>query len=366
MAKNNAKIVDPKLLIRAGIDPKTGLPIKIESARPFLKDGIYRQLAVLDEQDAINRYTWYNLPEGLDGKTIERVLYYRGQGVFFYFNDKFYFLPYALDGTIDVYGRYTSITPLPFNGAASDAPGSPWITGLSFNPIYDVMIPEDLEGMSEENLKSILNNSCVILRDYAEAMGQIITPRYELNRALIDIMSDCFPFMRTALLNSTGTAGMRVGNENEQAEVDRANGAIYKAALEGQPRVPVVGNITFQDLAPGMYARSEDFLLAMQALDNYRLSLYGLENGGLFQKKSHMLEAEQRTNQGNTGLVMRDGLENRQRACDILNSIWGGDTWCEPSEVTLNIDITGDGILGTDEAGQHEAITDASEEVSDE
>ena len=29
MAKNNAKIIDPNMLIAAGIDPKTGLPLKM-------------------------------------------------------------------------------------------------------------------------------------------------------------------------------------------------------------------------------------------------------------------------------------------------------------------------------------------------
>ena len=54
----------------------------------------------------------------MDGQLLERILYYRGQGAFFYMEslEKFFFLPFALDGEIDVYGRYTGITPLPFNG----------------------------------------------------------------------------------------------------------------------------------------------------------------------------------------------------------------------------------------------------------
>ena len=121
MAKNNARLTDPTMLIQAGIDPATGLPIKAKEGKSCnLKLDIKKQLRIMDEQDAINRFTWYNLPEGLNSRLIERILYYKGQGMLFFLNDKFYFLPYALDGTIDVYGRFMSVTPLPFNGTAND------------------------------------------------------------------------------------------------------------------------------------------------------------------------------------------------------------------------------------------------------
>lgn len=354
MGTNNAKIIDPEILLAAGIDPKTGLPLKVLEPSQ-LKNGIKKQLRILDEQDAINRYTWYNLPEGLDGRQIERVLYYRGQGAFFYLCGKFYFLPYALNGTIDVYGRYESITPLPFNGTSNDAGKTPWINGLVLNPVYDVLLPEDLKGHSVEELREMIAGSCVILRDYTEQISQINISRQILQDPVLDVMSECFPYMRTALIKATGVSGMRVSNENEAPEVTRAANALHKAALEGRPYIPLTGTIDFQELTGAQYAKSEEFLLAMQAIDNYRLSLYGLENGGIFQKKSHMLEAEQRTNMGNVGLVMRDGLQNRQLACDIFNSIFGHDTWCEPSEVVLNVDTTGDGIAGDAEKQQKEA-----------
>ena len=81
----------------------------------------------------------------------------------------------------------------------------------------------------------------------------------------------------------------------------------------------------------------------MQALDNFRLSLYGLDNGGLFQKKAHMLEAEQDMNAGNIKLVYQDGLTIRQKFCDIVNSIWGLGIWCEASETVVDIDKNLDG-----------------------
>lgn len=355
MSKNNAALYDPTMLIQAGINPKTGLPMKLGSTPATRKTDIKKQLRIVDEQDAVNRYTWYNLPEGLNGRLMERILYYRGQAMMFYLNDKFYFLPYALAGDIDVYGRFNKVTPLPFNGTATDGkPQNPWIQGLEFDPIYDVQLPEDFMDKSQEEIMNFLEKSCVIFKDYTEQIAQTNIPRQIINDPVLDLMSDCFPFMRTALLNSTGVKGMRVGTESESANVYAANSALEKAALEGAVNVPIVGNVNFQELTSGTTGKAEEFLLAMQSLDNYRLSLYGLDNGGLFQKKSHVLEAEQEMNTGNVGLVMNDGLTYRQQQCIIANSIWGTNMWVEVSEPVIGMDITGDGVAGGDQKGQRE------------
>lgn len=363
---NNAALYDPTLLIAAGIDPASVLPknkIKpLRSDECSSKSSIKKILRIVDEQTAVNRFTWYNLPDGLNSKLIERVLYYKGQGMFFKLKDKFYFLPYALSGTIDVYGRFTQVTPLPFNGTANDGKADkPWISGLDFNPVYDVFIPEDImnedgEILPLEEIEYKLETSCVLLKDYTEQMSQTNISRQILNDGLLDIMSDCFPFMRTALLNATGVKGMRVGTQNESANVWAANAAMEHAALTAQPNIPIVGTVDFQEMTSGQVGKAEEFLLAMQSLDNFRLSTYGLDNGGLFQKKSHMLEAEQEMNTGNVGLIMRDSLEYRQEACTIFNSIFGTSMWCEPSEVVLGMDTDGDGIAGNNEAGNKEAI----------
>ena len=341
MSKNNARLPNVEALIQAGIDPKTGLPFKVESLNEGFKANNKKLLRIMDEQDAINSFTWYNLPNGLNQNLIERILYYKGQGAFFYMesNNKFYFLPYTLDGSIDVYGRFTGITPLPFNGQSSttkDKKEEPWIIGLTKTPVYDIKLDElKLEDLTD---------SCVLLKDYTEQISQTNLSRQVLQDPLLDVMADCLPFMRTALLNSTGVKGMRVNEQSEKAEVFAANTQINNAALTGQWAIPVVGAVDFQDLSNGQVAKSEEFLLAAQALDSYRLSMHGLPNGGLFQKKAHMLEAEQNMNAGTASLVLQDRLRNRQDFCDIVNSIWGLGIWCEPNESLIQADLNGDGV----------------------
>lgn len=359
MATNNKMpaMYDLDAYYAAGINPQTGLPIKVGDNvfSCISKADIKKQLRILDEQDAINRFTWYNLPSGLNSRLMERILYYKGQAMFFKIKDSFYFLPYALAGTIDVYGRFTQVTPLPFNGStkAKDGKELPWIPGLKRKVAYDIQMPEEYiseDGEIDWNkIEDEQDSYCVLLKDYTEQNSQTNISRQVLQDPILDVMADMLPFMRTALLNGTGIQGMRVNSQDEYANVEAASRSVNRAALEGRKYIPMVGNVDFQDLAGGQLAKAEEFLLAMQSLDNYRLSLYGLDNGGLFQKKSHVLEAEQEMNTGNTGLVMRDGLQNRQDFCNIANSIFGLQIWCQPSEVVIGMDMNGDMMAGSNE-----------------
>lgn len=350
-----AKMYDQSLLKAAGLTRPNADTVIPDSC---LKPEIKKALRVIDEQTAVNRYKWIGLPKGLTGKLIERVLYYKGQGMFFKMNDKFYFLPYALsakEGTgIDVYGRFTGVTPLPFNGSTSDKGKDkvkPIIEGLIYEPLYDPLRIRDFIGNSIEANENLVEKSCVLLHDYTPQISQTVISRQALNDPILDIMSDCLPFMRTALINSTGVQGIRIQNEAESANVLQASSAINNAALRGDKFVPLVTGFEVQELTSGSTGKAEEFLLAMQSLDNFRLSTYGLDNGGLFQKRSHILEAEQELNSGNVGLINDDGLKNRQELCTIANSIWAGTEgfdfmWCIPNEVTIGADINGDGVSG--------------------
>lgn len=362
-------------IIAAGIDPKTGLPAKVSGSSPcFLKQNIKQNLRIIDEQDAVNRYTWENLPDGLNSQMLERMLYYKGQLAFFYFKemDKFYFMPYALDGGIDFYGRYTGIHPIPFSGGTTDEEKkniSKQATVLSqkkLKPIYDVVTLEDW--LKDPN---VIFEGAVLLKDYTEQLAQTITPRQALNEAILDVEAECIPFMRTAMIRATGVKGMRVGNQAEQANVTAANESMLDAALTGKVNIPIVGNVDFQELNDGAVGKVDEFMMALQSLDNFRLSTYGLENGGLFQKRERKLVAEQEMNAaggGSVGLVLQDGLSIRQRFCDIVNSIWALDIKCFVSETVSGTDKNMDGELSDqqDQSGTMEGDQPANMEVTNE
>lgn len=360
---NNVKMYDNRLMKQAGFDRKS------KDKPNDLKEDIRKSLRIIDEQTAVNRYRWIGLPKGLNENLIERVLYYKGQGMFYKVDDTFYFLPYVLsakDGKgIDVYGRYTGVTPLPFNGSTSDKEGKPILEGIEFTPVYEPVLLKDILNNTIGENKKLVEKSCVLLHDYTKQRAEMNIPRRDINDPILDVMADCIPFMRTALLNATGVQGLRIGSEAEAENILQASNAINRAALNGDKFVPVIEGYDLQELTGGSVGKAEEFLLAMQSLDNYRLSTYGLDNGGLFQKKSHILQAEQEMNTGSVGLINDDGLSLRQYFCTIINTIWGGTEdldfmWCIPNETTLGVDMNGDGISG-EAAPEQEDTSNAQE-----
>ena len=319
MGKNNAKLPQLDVFYAAGIDPVTRLPLKLVGGEPSkLKENVKKFLRIVDEQDAVNRYVWYNLPANITSQELERMLYYKGQLCFFYDKnlDEFYFMPYALDGTIDFYGRFNTIHPVPMTSGTDDSGNkaqAQYLSGLKLKCRYGVSV--------KEPTVEDLTNSCVLLHDYTKQMSQTILPRCTVNDPILDVMAECAPFMRTSLLLSTGVKAIRVQEADQADSVREANRSLETAALTGNGFVPVVGIVEFQELTDGQVAKSEEYMLAMQSLDNLRLSGYGIDNGGLFEKKAHELQSEADINGGPVGLVLQDGLSIRQNFCNIANSI---------------------------------------------
>lgn len=350
---NNNKPRGPYLpnlepILATGIDPKTGLPLKVVNGLPCkLKEGIKALFRIMDETDAVTRFTWHNLPCNITSQELERMIYYIGQLAFFYFEplDQFFFMPYTLTsdsglGTgLDFYGRYRTIHPVPFvNGTSAETRGQykaqmDLLSGIKLNVLYDI----PLEPVDPYK-------SAVLVHDYTKQLSQNIIPRQILNDPLLDVMSETLPLMRTALFNSSGVLAMRVNSQDEQSNVKAANQAIDAAVLNGQRYIPVLGNIDFQELAGGDTAKAEEFLMALQSLDNLRLSTHGLDSGGLFQKKAHVLESENSMNAGHARSALDDGLMIRQHMCDIANAIWGIGMSCEISESALMMDKNMDGM----------------------
>lgn len=348
------KLPNIKDLIAAGINPKTGLPIKLPAEDENLKANVFQTLSILDRQQALNRYTWYNLPEGLTGELIERVLYYRGQGMFFYSEHlkKFFFLPYALSAPeetsgIDCYGRYTGVTPVQM-GASAAFDENKKIKEINFNnltytPLYDVNV--------ETPTKDLFLRGCVLLRDYSWGWSETVVPREALQRPILEVMSNCIPYLNTALLSATGVAGLRVNNESELPNVEDASKAVQHAALTGKKWIGIAGSPDFQDLSTGSVGKSQEFLLALQSLDNFRLGLYGIQNGGIFDKSQYKNNMETANGAANISLAAADGLTLRQTFCNIVNSNWPLGIWCEITESAVGGDMNGTGVVG-DNRGQ--------------
>lgn len=348
----NGKPVLPDLatLIQAGIDPKTHLPIKLgklSQCDPQLKYNARRIFRIQDEQRAVNSFVWTGLPAGISSQELERLIYLKYTLCFFYFEElnQFFFMPYALDGTIDFYGRFNTIHPVPMtSGAEKEEQTKEYKqkAALLSNKKLDVL--KDVVVYSDEITKEKLTKSAVILRDYTNQMGQLGEPRYLLNDHLLDMEADCLCFLRTNLIIGSGIQGLRVKDADCASEVDAAARQLYNAAINGNPYVAMTAAAEFQELQPSSTLKASEFFLAMQSIDNILLSTHGIENTGVYEKKAHILESENQVNATNVSMTLQDRLNQRQNFCNIVNSLWNLGIWCELSETVSGIDINEDNI----------------------
>jgi len=213
---------------------------KIDDADLKLFQDCRKQIRITDEQDAVNRGRWYNLPKNIDSHLLERMLYYRGQVAIFYTeeDDKWRILPYVGCGGIDEWGRLKKLKPLPFTGSAKVDETKVFMPGLERNIIYDVKL-DDLT--AEDFLEG-----AVILHDYTPQLSQYCIPRKELNESLCELEARCLPMLRTALTNSTGISGMRVNSPDEAYAVEIASKNLDEASLAGRKWIGIVGHQDFQ------------------------------------------------------------------------------------------------------------------------
>lgn len=373
---NDGKGKGPKMF-DGELNRKLGLNQKIKQVNENMalifgssksKDDIRRLLRIIDEQDAINRYKWFGAPVDLSSQEIERLLYYKGSLCLFYCEvlDKFFITPYALEGTIDFYSRYNYVKPLPMASGEDVEKGkskydsqAAILSQMRLKVVKDVVFDEDLT-------YDKLVNSAVIIRDYTNQLSQSNIARSTLNEGILDLMSDYIPFLTTNLMVGTGVTGYRVQDSTCKDEVKAAASAIYNAALNKNPYVAITSGVQIQELTGSARNNAEDYLMAFQSLDNFRLSTYGIANGGVYEKKQHILESENAINYSTVMSAFEDGLKQRQHACDIANSLWGLTMWCEPSEAALGADTNGDGLVVDNDPATEEIPVEGANEAGGE
>ena len=354
-------------LYAAGIDPRTGLPLKLIGGKPeHLVEDAKRSFKIMDEQNAINRFNWINLPDGLDGNLIERILYFKGQGAFAFLEEtkEFVFLPYTLatpekDASgLDYYGRFKHIRLIQFMGSSEKE--TALMLGTTFKAVYKIKLDEQ----SVDDLTA----SAVILRDYSNAISQTNMPMALRQEYILTLMAKNLGYLRTKLIIGTGINGVKVNSADQINDVKDLAEGVELAAESGKPYVGIAGGVELQGLENinGGTMRSEDYLMALQSLDNIRLSAYGLDNGGIFEKKAHITNNELAMNGSSVGLIYQDALSQRKKFCDIVNSIWGLNIDCVPSENVTGTDLNGDGIIADEENASVEnpEAAQAEEEAS--
>lgn len=290
--------------------------------------------AIMREQnmvETLERYMWTNVPFGLTQDLIERLLFFRGKGVF-YFNDKvdkFQFLPFALNGNIDEYGRYMKCNTLPFTGM-DEVPKNGKAKKLQPVVYEDLEIVYDIP-YNEEMVKNARKRKTVgiVLNDNSLAISQQPIIRSNYVRPVLHMMATLMQIINTAMYGNADHSLIQVQNESELESINQQINAINFDILKGRRFTPVVGELPITPIKTSNTANLEGLFGTFNSLTNFLKSITGVANAGVFDKKAHLLQEEQRLNGSNSDDIYYNGLRLRQEFCIMVQAYYGYPVWCE-------------------------------------
>lgn len=292
-------------------------------------DSLFNIMREQNKIETIERYMWVNVPFGLTADIIERLLFYRGKGVF-YFNDKvgkFQFLPFALNGVIDEYGRYTKCNTLPFTGVDTDEKKKKKTQSLVYENlelVYD--LPYDEETFKKINQQKTFG---IVLNDSSLSISQQPVIRYNYVKPVLHMMATLMQIINTAMFGNADHNLLQIENEGELDSVKTQIEAINQDILRGNRFTPIVGKLPITPLKTTNSADLEGLFNTFNSLNNFLKSITGVANAGVFDKKAHLLQDEQKLNGSNADDVYYNGLRLRQEFCLMVQAYYQYPIWCE-------------------------------------
>lgn len=281
---------------------------------------------------AISRFDWMDLPEGISNELIERTCYFRGQCILYWDNllEQWFLLPFTLCSeeqmSISVYGDYRLVRPVPFNGFSeaqtpfTDMHHPLW--NIKRKPVYSVEEAQMLVDTHGEDY--VKENYCVILRDYSRMLNFDNIPMHNIQAVFIQSMVEILPMLRTLMFRAAMPKLVKVDSEASKDVIEQEWHNLETSVLLGKPYVPVT---TFQDLETvGDDTKGiEDFFRAYESFDNMRKRNLGIISDGTYQKAAQMSVDEQSKNGEATLVLLDNSYDQRKMFVEIANTLFGLD-----------------------------------------
>lgn len=286
--------------------------------------------------ETIERFEWKNLPPEISPDLIERVLYFRFKGAMFMFNEKYYFLPFTLKGTIDSYGRYISITPVLFTGQWKIQSGKynediSFMSGSEFTVVYD--LPKQEGETSEDEVGETVEadamtvpdakDKAVILSDSSLEIAQDFTPIAYLIRPLVEQMVDILVLVNIDLITSAKVFYVVAKDASQKEAIEKEFQDLDNRILNGKRIVVVTSATDLKELTGANVKDSARYFQSYQSIDNLRKDIIGIDNGGTFMKQEHTTEMETQTNSNGGSFVLNNALRMRKAFCETVNHVFG-------------------------------------------
>lgn len=274
--------------------------------------------------ETLERYMWINIPFGLTQDLIERVLFYRGKGILYYNEniEKFQFLPFALNGQIDEYGRYLRCNTLPFTGVSEEENQKFLYENLDI--VYDLPY-------SKEQIELIRNKKTVgiILNDSSLGVSQEPIIRSRFVQPILHLLATLIQIINTAMFGCADANLVKIENESEKDSIKNQLDAINQAILKGKRFIPIIDKLPIDIIKTSSSSDVEGLFNIFNSLTNFLKSITGVANPGVFDKKAHLLQEEQQLNGSNADDIYYNGLRQRQEFCLLVQAYYGYPIWCE-------------------------------------
>lgn len=285
--------------------------------------------------ETLERFKWVNLPPELPQDLIERILYFRGKGAFFRYANRFWFLPFALKGTIDSYGRYETITPVLFTGQW-DTKAKSWkeesflpetVTNHKFVVSYNLPVETSEEGTNVESTEVPEFEPAIILTDRSLGISQDIKPHFVKVRVLIERLVNTLVMIEINNVNGLQTYALWVRDEAQKQAVEDEFKTYDERILSGKRVIVMVGNgesEPFKELTTAKnISDSQRYWQSFQAWDNLRKSIIGISNGGQSLKMEHATQAETMMNSESADAVLANARRMREDFIELINHYYG-------------------------------------------
>lgn len=296
-----------------------------------------------DMQQCCARYRWKNLPNGLLGWQLERMLYYRGSIAAFRVDDKFYALPYVIQGNINLYGMPTKIRPMAYNGKPLEKDSEDKYNSSEeyafkvegSNQAFD--LPVDLLGDETDKY------SAVILYDTVPTfVGGGAPAMYNRSRLIIKEMADVLARININIVVSNKKILLHI-KDAKQAKVIQEELRI--AFGSDCPFGVLTSEFDVNSVQSTSDYNADDMFNALKNYDAIRCFMAGINSRGFgTEKQERLITGELNGDIERVELISDQGLELRKIWAELCNKKFGTNIEVELRSDAFKDQLDGKGL----------------------
>ena len=264
-----------------------------------------------DMSQCITRYKWNNLPNGLTGWLIEKMLYYRGSVCGFKYGGKIYILPYTLYGEPNIYGLPYKVQPITFNGQEpSDTREDKPFLGQEF------ALPINLSGDEEEEATAVILYDNPPFTNTSHA-----TSRFCFNQCLIEDIAETLARVKINVTISSKKIGLQVRDAKQKSVVEKELGIAFSS---DSPYFTYTDPMPVEQINDTGDIVTDELFNTIKNYDAMRCFMNGIDSKNFgTDKKERLVSGELAGNETQIDYILYRGLEYRKEFCDKMNKLFG-------------------------------------------